>query len=277
MARNSRIGALVLVLSLAAAIPLHGQMAPDTAGSTSDTSIESRSPLTAYRLPLTGRSPLSAPSSPEQGSFRWYHAGAVLGVVALASLLDEPLRDNLQAHRTSTKDDIASVFRHMGQPEVYATVGLGTLLVGLAGKNDKVLRAGGRITAGLLVAGGLGVITKEIVGRFRPTLTGSAYQFKPFSGHDSWPSGHTTMAFALATSVSDEVKSTPVTVALYAGATLTGWSRLNDNKHWLSDVLAGASLGFTSAKLMNGHWKVFGVGAPKFLLDPGGVAVGWEF
>ena len=36
------------------------------------------------------------------------------------------VQDYTQNHRTETKDDIATVFRHMGQPEVYATVGLGT-------------------------------------------------------------------------------------------------------------------------------------------------------
>ena len=129
----------------------------------------------------------------------------------------------------------------------------------------------------MLLAGTLGVLTKEVVGRRRPDLTGGPYQFKPFSGRDAWPSGHTTMAFALAASVSDEIHSTPVTIGLYSAAALTGWSRLNDNRHWLSDVLGGAALGITSAKLMNGHWRVFGVGAPRFLLEPGSVGLSLQF
>ena len=56
---------------------------------------------------------------------------------------------------------------------------------------------------------------------------------------------------------------------------------MNDNKHWLTDVVAGAAIGISSAKMMNGHWRVFGVGAPHFLLlEPGrrsGVGVGREF
>lgn len=211
------------------------------------------------------------------GEFRWYHAGATLGAIALVSLLDETVRDRLQAHRSAGKDDVASVFRRMGQAEVFGTVGIGTITVGLLSGNARIRRAGERISAGLLLAGTLGVITKEVVGRRRPDLTGGAYQFKPFSGRDGWPSGHTTMAFALAASVSDEVHSTPVTIGLYSAATLTGWSRLNDNRHWLSDVLAGAALGITSAKLMNGHWRVFGVGAPKFLLEPDAVGLSIQF
>ena len=209
--------------------------------------------------------------------FRWYHAGATLGGIALASLLDESLRDRLQAHRNGGKDDVAAVFRRMGQVEVFGTVGLGTIAVGLISGNPRIRRAGERISAGLLLAGTLGVLTKEVVGRRRPDLTGGPYQFKPFSGRDAWPSGHTTMAFALAASVSDEIHSTPVTIGLYSAAALTGWSRLNDNRHWLSDVLGGAALGITSAKLMNGHWRVFGVGAPRFLLEPGSVGLSLQF
>ncbi len=219
---------------------------------------------------------LPAPPRPP-GEFRWYHAGATLGVVALASLLDEPLRDQLQAHRSRGKDDVARVFRRMGQPEVYGTVALGTIAVGILAGNDRIRRSGERIGASVLLAGTLVVIAKEVVGRRRPDLTGGAYRFKPFSGRDSWPSGHTEMAFALATAIGDEVHSTPVSIGLYGAAALTGWSRLNDNKHWLSDVLAGAAVGITSAKLMGGHWRVFGVGAPKFLLEPQGVGLSIQF
>jgi membrane-associated phospholipid phosphatase len=85
------------------------------------------------------------------------------------------------------------------------------------------------------------------------------------------------MAFALAAGVADEVHSTPVAIGLYTGAALTGWSRLNDNKHWLSDVAMGALVGVTSAKLMGGRWRVLGVHAPMFLLEPGAVGVSLRF
>jgi membrane-associated phospholipid phosphatase len=217
------------------------------------------------------------PPSRRAAEIRWYHAGAGLGVIALASLLDEPVRDELQAHRTDGKDDLAAVFRRMGQPEIYGTIGLGTIAVGLIAGDDKVTRAGQRISAGLLVAGVTTNLLKGIVGRTRPSFTTNAYRFKPFSGRQSWPSGHTTMAFALATGVSDEIHSTPVTVGLYGAALLTAWSRQNDNKHWLSDNLGGAALGVASAKLMTGRWRFLGVSGPRFLLEPErvGVTVEW--
>jgi membrane-associated phospholipid phosphatase len=210
---------------------------------------------------------------PSRGAVEWYHLGAGLGVVALASLVDDPIRDELQTHRTNFKDDVSGVFRQMGEPEIYGTIGLGTLTVGVITGNDRITRAGGRISGGLLIAAATTTFLKHATGRGRPSHFSDPHRFRPFSGRDSWPSGHATMAFALAASVSDEIRSTPVTVTLYTAATLTGWSRMNDNRHWLSDVLAGAAVGITSAKLMNGRWSVLGINGPRFLLEPERVGV----
>jgi len=58
----------------------------------------------------------------------------------------------------------------------------------------------------------------------------------------SFPSGHTSNAFALA-SVAQEHYGWKVGVPSYLLAGLMGASRINQNKHWLSDVVAGAALG----------------------------------
>lgn len=231
----------------------------------------------AFPLSLLAQQTSDSIPRPERPSVRWYHAAAGLGVVGAASLLDETLRDQLQRHRSAGKDDVARVARRMGQPEVYGVVGLGTIAVGLLAGDARITHSGERISAGLLLAGVSGTVLKQLVGRRRPSGGGGAYEFHPFSGDDAWPSGHTIMAFALATGVSDELHSTPATVLLYSAATLTGWSRLNDNRHWLSDVLTGAAVGVTSAKLMNGHWRVFGVMGPRFLLSPGVVGLNLRF
>jgi membrane-associated phospholipid phosphatase len=204
-------------------------------------------------------------------AIRPWHAAVAVGGIAVLSLLDEPLHRATQNMRTSTTDDVASVFRHMGQPEVYATVGLGTIGVGLIAGNRRITQSGIRISSSLLLAGVAGQIVKRIVGRWRPYETDNAYTFTPFTTqHDAFYSGHTTMAFALAASVSDEVHKTWVTVGLYTFATGTAWSRMNDEKHWFTDGVTGALMGIASAKFVNGQWRVFGISAPRFLLGPEG-------
>ncbi len=67
----------------------------------------------------------------------------------------------------------------------------------------------------------------------------------------SFPSGHTTIAFAAAEFLHTEYKdiSPWYGIAGYIAATATGVMRLYNNKHWLSDIVAGAGFGILSTKL----------------------------
>jgi undecaprenyl-diphosphatase len=145
----------------------------------------------------------------------------------------------------------------------------------LTGHKD-LERGGGRVLASVVTAGVATVAIKRIVGRFRPADASDQYVFRPFSSHDAFPSGHTTVAFALAASLSEEIHRPWATALLYAGATGTGWSRLNDHKHWLSDVLAGATVGITAANVIEGRWRIFGLGPPHFLVSPHGARFEWR-
>jgi membrane-associated phospholipid phosphatase len=230
------------------------------------------------------RSPITSdtvkPSATAPGyrrSIEWYHGLAALGAIVLATTIDEPTQRHVQDHRTETKDDVAYIFRQLGEPEVFIPVALAPVAVGLISGNKGILRAGGRIGMSIVTAAVVTDLLKMGVGRKRPNATDNAYDFAPFSGNESWPSGHTSVAFAMVTSVGDEIGSLPVSIALYTAAGLTGWSRVNDNRHWFSDVLTGALVGVTSAKLMNGKWKVFGISQPKFLAGPKTVGVSLQF
>jgi hypothetical protein len=70
------------------------------------------------------------------------------------------------------------------------------------------------------------------------------------SGFNSFPSGHTTTAFASAEFLRQEYKDVSpwYGVAGYAVAAATGAIRMYNNKHWLNDVVAGAGFGILSTK-----------------------------
>jgi len=76
------------------------------------------------------------------------------------------------------------------------------------------------------------VLLKEAVGRERPNG----------SNHRSFPSGHTSHSFTVAT-IFKELYGWKLGVPAYCLATITAMNRLEDNKHYLSDVVFGASLG----------------------------------
>ena len=71
---------------------------------------------------------------------------------------------------------------------------------------------------------------------------------------NSFPSGHTATAFMGAELLFQEYKDVSVWYGIsgYAVATGTGLFRMYNNRHWLTDVIAGAGIGILSAKA--GYW-----------------------
>lgn len=216
-------------------------------------------------------------SAPSPAPIRWWHGAIVIGGLSALMLLDHPTRDFFQSNRSDQSNDVAGVLRHFGQPEVYGTVTLGLVGAGLITGHEEVTRAGSRLGATLVLAGLTSTGLKSLVGRPRPNESSDVDGFVPFSGQDAMPSGHTTVAFALATALADDIHRPWASAGLYAIATGVGWSRMNDNKHWLSDVAGGAILGITSAKVMNGHWRIFNLHPPRVLLGPKSAGLAWQF
>ncbi len=75
------------------------------------------------------------------------------------------------------------------------------------------------------------------------------------SGDDSFPSGHTSAAFVGASLIDQNVDAWYWEASAYGLASLAGYSRIEADRHYLSDVLAGAAIGVFSAGVMEAlHW-----------------------
>lgn len=89
--------------------------------------------------------------------------------------------------------------------------------------------------------------SKALIRRQRPTRTDDPLNFvAPFTkkGFTSFPSGHANTAFSVATAFAMHYKDVKwVPWVAYSLASLTALSRLYDDRHWVSDVLIGASVG----------------------------------
>jgi membrane-associated phospholipid phosphatase len=75
--------------------------------------------------------------------------------------------------------------------------------------------------------------------------------------NSSFPSGHSTVAFAIATVVATSYNKTIwVPIVCYTLAGLTALSRVYQNDHWFSDVFVGSALGFAIGKtIINNQMK----------------------
>ena len=96
--------------------------------------------------------------------------------------------------------------------------------------------------------------------RHRPN-TGDPYNTFDWRGGPktnlSFISAHTSNAFTTATVFATVYnKSKWVPVVAYSVASLVGLCRIYNNDHWASDVMAGAAVGFASAKTANGLYKL---------------------
>lgn len=196
----------------------------------------------------------------------WKKLGIGAGTLAIVSLADKPVQQfalNLRNHNKALQQVSHFVTNFGGPYEAYTVGALG--LYGFVFNNQKMKTTTLLATQSYLIGSAVEGVMKFLSGRTRPSFydpnTVARPTFRgPFStrvnftgskGTSSFPSGHTTVAFAAATVYALEYKNTPwVPVLAYSAASLIGMSRITENKHWTTDVLAGAALGYLSGKLV---------------------------
>ena len=160
----------------------------------------------------------------------------ILGSALLGGFLlrgqDIPLRDSIQPDGFMSKQ-LSLGLDLYGNGWAYgaAIIGVGALSYREGGKSQ-MTRDLKYLSTSLGTTGALTYLLKWTVGRERP------------NGNDrrSFPSGHASASFALAASL-DELYGNMIGLPAYLIAAAVAAQRIHDNKHWLTDVIAGAALG----------------------------------
>jgi membrane-associated phospholipid phosphatase len=125
-----------------------------------------------------------------------------------------------------------------------ATAG-GIFVTGLVTHNDDAIETGIRSAEASVDSVILYAALKAILARQRP-YTGAG-EGKFFSGNwtaGSFPSGHSTLAWTLATVVAREYPNWPVRVLMYSAALAVSTTRVTGGVHFPADVFSGAVIGF---------------------------------
>jgi len=197
-------------------------------------------------------------SSVERSDWQILGAGAILSLMALSTESSQAATSNLE--RATLLDgpmDVGSVY---GSTWTIAGLTLGMGAVGYLGHSPEFKGAAWDLTRSLAITGLIVGTVKMSVDRGRPN-----------GGGQSFPSGHTAVAFTAAPVIGAHFGARYGTLA-YGMATLTALGRMEDNKHYFSDVIAGATIGTLVSRIVtrrNSRLSLFG--------SPGGFGAVYDF
>ena len=255
---EQHLGGLIRASSLALLAALFAAVAPAVA--------QELAPAAVHEL---------APESPWPSTAGWLVAGSmVLG----SFLVDDEAREELYLERPGEARALERVGNRLGNPLVGSSLIALSYAAGRATGNSGLAESSARAAAGFLATGIVTQSLKWAVGRPRPELGPDSDELRPGSfdnDYQAWPSGHASVAFSLATSVAMESDRAWVGAVAYGLAGVTAWSRIAADRHWTSDVVAGAVIG-TVATRATIRWleaREAGDRAPALAVGPGGVTL----
>ncbi|MEI7529209.1 MAG: phosphatase PAP2 family protein [Elusimicrobiota bacterium] len=187
---------------------------------------------------------LSSPARLDRASALW------LGGIAAGGLLvyseDGQIRRVFKKNRSAANDNTSKVLEKFGDGG-YEMAFLGVYGgLGYAFKKPAMRRTAALSLEAFAAANAVGTIFKYAAGRYRPYSNNGKRSFRPFkvkTANTSFPSGHTTSVFALAAVFAGTCEKPAVGIAAYYMAAGTALQRVYADKHWASDVFAGAALG----------------------------------
>ncbi len=195
----------------------------------------------------------------------WIKVGELVLLEGAMFFADKPIQKysrEFVANNPGVRQTSEYITNLGGMWGVYTLAAFGA--VGIIFKSNKLKTTTLLATQACITAGAVSSAVKYATGRVRPNFydpndprdPDNAIFYGPtvfnsrsagFSG--SFPSGHTTAAFAAATVFAYEYKDQVlIPVIAYTAAGLVGVSRITENAHWATDVIAGFALGYICGK-----------------------------
>lgn len=184
-------------------------------------------------------------------------------------------RDFQDCYQNSVRNDNTNQFSKVAKPigNIYEPIGVytGLTILGSFTKHTTpgaiAHELGSKSLRAIIVGAPLVGLLQYVLGASRPTERGS--EWHPFRDTNA-ASGHAFMGAVPFLTTSKMVRPKYLKALLYAGSLATGISRINDNKHYLSQVILGWSIAYLSTKSVDVGKK------RKIHLEPGYSRGGWK-
>jgi undecaprenyl-diphosphatase len=148
----------------------------------------------------------------------------------------------------------SAIWNNLSNTSKYVSVGVpvGYFVAGLIHNNKDLKQKAAYTAATILLNTATTTLLKNVVKRERPYNTYAGIFPDKIKSDYAFPSGHTSSAFATATSLTITTKKWYVAVPAFAWSTSVGYSRMYLGQHYPSDVIMGALVGTSSAIIC--HW-----------------------
>lgn len=185
---------------------------------------------------------------------QWVLSATIFSSAVAAYLIETDINSWILKYQNSTSSTFGNIGYNLAHPSFLVPISTITYSIGYFNKLARVERVGITMFESLFISGATIKGLKMITDRKRPSESKSNSDFDgpSFSLSEksqSFPSGHSALAFATATSIAQEYKDNKaIVLTSYTIATSVGLSRLFDNAHWLSDVIIGSAIGHFIAK-----------------------------
>lgn len=179
----------------------------------------------------------------------WSRAGIAAAAVAAAYSVDGRVREHFVDGGVPAGRDPHSL--RDAAPLLALTAG--TYAIGKLRHDDATASIGFDMAEATALGLLSSTVLKAATRRDRPNESSSRSGWG--EGGDSFPSGHTTAAFAAAQVFADRMprEAWGWRALAYGLAGATAYARLDGNVHWLSDTVAGAALGMATGRFVSGR------------------------
>ena len=143
---------------------------------------------------------------------------------------------------------------------VLAGLSVSMLAGGLILDDKKLLETTRLVVESFLIAGAITQLGKRVLGRSRPYTGAGTTEFEPFKFRSttdsrSFPSGHTTSAFAMMTVLAKQYDHLWIKIPAYTIAVSVAMQRIESRNHWGADIVVGGVIGYSVGNALVNRYR----------------------